>query len=187
MTTSIETASGLYLDYVNPRPEQIAIGDIAKALSHIPRFGGHTSQFYSVARHAVLVMDLVIAEGCPSLALAALHHDSHEAYVGDIPSPLKELLDVKFQVLVQRLDFVIASSVGCWSKDFKHPVVKEADALAMRLEASAFKKSRGLGEHWGQDELPERPSRVGRPVALSPASAETSFLIAHRQATELQR
>src|SRR5215211_9476558 len=86
---AIDTASGVRLDLDNLRPEDIRIGDVAGGLSKVCRFGAQARKYYSVAQHALLVRRLVVEAGHPELALVALHHDSHEAYLCDIPSPLK--------------------------------------------------------------------------------------------------
>lgn len=88
-TTRIRTYGGRYIDPLNPDPEAIDINDIAHALSNICRFGGHTMRFYSVAEHSLHVMQLVKA---PELKLCALLHDASEAYLLDIPSPVKHRL-----------------------------------------------------------------------------------------------
>ena len=80
--TAIETYSGVLLDYANPQPEDICIDDIAYQLANTCRFRASTTQWYSVAEHAIRVAEFVPDE----LKLAALHHDSHEAYTGDIPT-----------------------------------------------------------------------------------------------------
>src|SRR5215211_3245285 len=85
----IDTASGVRLDLDHPRSEDIRIEDVAGGLSKVCRFGAQALEYYSVAQHALLVRRLVEEGGYPELALAALHHDSHEAYLCDIPSPLK--------------------------------------------------------------------------------------------------
>ena len=85
----IDTASGIRLDLDDPRSEDIRIEDVAGGLSKVCRFGAQPLEYYSVAQHASLVRQLVVEAGYPELALAALHHDSHEAYLCDIPSPLK--------------------------------------------------------------------------------------------------
>jgi len=70
------------------RPNEIDQADIAHALSLLCRYGGHIDRFYSVAEHCVLMSQAVPAQH----ALAALLHDATEAYVVDVPRPLKRQL-----------------------------------------------------------------------------------------------
>lgn len=84
----IRTYTGLMVDPFDMRPEDINITDIAHALSMTCRYGGHSSSFYSVAEHSVLVSFALPRE----LALWGLLHDAAEAYLGDVPSPIKRLL-----------------------------------------------------------------------------------------------
>lgn len=150
--TTIETASGRFYDYLDPQPEQVCIDDIAIALSNTTRFGGHCSRFYSVAEHSCLVRQLVIEAGRPDLGLAALLHDAHEAYIGDIPSPLKAVIGDEYKDIAADSDFVIAEAVGHGrTLSFHEPAVIKADALALRYEAAVLKVSRGTGSHWGHD------------------------------------
>ncbi|TWT35353.1 hypothetical protein KOR34_02440 [Posidoniimonas corsicana] len=83
---------GLYeggrVDLLHPRPEQFTIEDIARGLSRVNRFAGHTHEPYSVAQHSVIVSRLVP----PELALCGLLHDASEAYLGDLVRPLKQRL-----------------------------------------------------------------------------------------------
>src|SRR5918994_6288050 len=100
----INTVSGAHLDLADPDPGAIRLEDIAAALSKVCRFGAQTTRFYSVAQHAVLVQRLVVEAGRPDLSLAALHHDSHEAYVGDVTTPLKRMLGRQYHDVCARLD-----------------------------------------------------------------------------------
>jgi len=84
----IFTWSGRQFWPFNPQAEDIAIEDIAAALSHLCRFGGHSRYFYSVAQHCVHVADLLEAEGA-HVALYGLLHDAPEAYLLDLPRPIK--------------------------------------------------------------------------------------------------
>lgn len=64
--------------------------DVAHALALQNRFNGHTRRPYCVAEHSLLVADIAFADGASvSQQLAALMHDAHEAYTGDVISPVK--------------------------------------------------------------------------------------------------
>lgn len=177
--TMLETHTGAYLDYADPQASQILVEDVAHALSQICRFGGHTSRFYSVAEHALLVYSLV-----PERGLAALHHDSHEAYVCDAPTPLKALLP-GFREVAADIDRAVAAAFGLDVAAFKDPALKAADQMAMRIEARELKASRGVGRYWGFDEEPllAAPWRLG----MSPEEAKGSFLDLHRDLMEASR
>jgi hypothetical protein len=102
----IQTASGICFDPLDPRPDLIEIGDIARALSNQCRFGGHCERFYSVAQHCVLMAD-VAADllDDPVAPLWALLHDASEAYLVDLPYPVKHNSDLgsQFRVAEQRV------------------------------------------------------------------------------------
>lgn len=88
----IQTFSKKKFYPLNPNPDDIVIEDIAHALSNLCRFAGHTRQFYSVAQHSVLV-----SLHChPDNALAGLLHDASEAYLLDMPRPLKRHSSFQF-------------------------------------------------------------------------------------------
>ena len=88
--TFITTASGRRMDFVNPDPDQVDELDIAIALGRAARFAGHTSRFYSVAEHCVNVS--LVCEKRGEDPLWGLLHDAAEAYMCDLPGPLKRLL-----------------------------------------------------------------------------------------------
>jgi hypothetical protein len=81
----MQLASGNAYYPVDPRACDVRIGDIAHSLAMQCRYGGHSSRFYSVAEHSVLVSKIVP----PEFALLGLLHDATEAYVTDVPRPLK--------------------------------------------------------------------------------------------------
>jgi hypothetical protein len=66
--------------------------DIAHALSMICRFNGHCIRYYSVAEHSILMAIYFIKKGDYANALWALLHDGTEAYLCDIPRPIKPYL-----------------------------------------------------------------------------------------------
>lgn len=83
----LQTFTGRAFYPLDPRPEDVDILDIAHASAMRCRYAGHTTRFYSVAEHSVLLSRLVPAED----ALWALLHDAAEAYSADIPSPIKRM------------------------------------------------------------------------------------------------
>src|SRR6266700_4788978 len=84
----IQTAMGRKFWPMDPRSGEVFIDDIAHALSMLCRFGGHCIRFYSVAEHSVLLSR--VAE--PRFKLWALLHDASEAYLADVPRPVKPAL-----------------------------------------------------------------------------------------------
>lgn len=162
----IEVASGEFVSLRGPEPSTIKVDDIAHALSHICRFGGHTHVFYSVAQHSLLVHDLVEHLGAsPEVRLAALLHDAHEAYVGDLTTPLKRELrggplsifndaPSHYDHAVTRIDRAITTAITQGTdldlrQLLKSRIVVLADAWALSIEARQFLPSRG--EEWAGD------------------------------------
>lgn len=78
---------------IDPRPEEVELIDLGHSLALQCRWNGHVRFHYSIAQHAVAVAE-VVATVHPELALAALHHDSPEAYIGDMARPWKRMLCV---------------------------------------------------------------------------------------------
>lgn len=81
----IQTYSGRRFNPMAPIPESIVIQDIAHALANQCRFSGHVKNFYSVAQHCVLVSYICDSQD----ALWGLLHDATEAYLVDVPRPIK--------------------------------------------------------------------------------------------------
>lgn len=84
----IQTYTGGKFYPLAPIAEEINPYDIAHALSMLCRFGGHVQRFYSVAEHSLLLSFAVP----PEQALRALLHDASEAYLVDLPRPIKGML-----------------------------------------------------------------------------------------------
>ena len=86
----IQTYSGIMIDPLNPRKEEIKIEDVAHALSLLCRANGHFPCFYSVGQHSVACMKEAAARGLSKrIQLACLLHDASEAYLSDVTRPVK--------------------------------------------------------------------------------------------------
>lgn len=92
----IQTYKGIMFYPLDPRQEEIDIEDIAHSLSNQCRFSGHLKTFFSVAQHCVYVADW-LQERFPhnyQLQLAGLLHDASEAYLVDLPRPIKNFSEI---------------------------------------------------------------------------------------------
>ena len=83
--TWIQTYTGRAFAPLSPRVADVDLVDIAHSLSLLSRFNGHCRVFYSVAEHSVRVSHAVPAQD----ALWGLMHDAAEAYLSDLPRPVK--------------------------------------------------------------------------------------------------
>ncbi len=172
----ILTASGRHLDYLDPRPEDIHILDIAQGLANESRYNGHTRGFYSVAQHAWITSQIVPRE----LALEALLHDATEAYCKDIPRPLKDLLP-DYREIEARVDGVVRARFGLPLA--QSTAVKRADLVMLATERRDLMPEDQTP--WtileGIEPLPRKIS------CMHPARAQQVFLKRYIELTENRR
>lgn len=144
-STEIQTATGKYFDYANMKTETICEEDVALALSKLCRFNGHTTKFYSVAQHLCLVHDLMEGKNEPVLnVFHGLIHDVGEAYLTDIPRPLKNffLNDSAFTEFMSKYNELELKILNIFCQKYNagehsdelQKVVKFYDNWALRLE-----------------------------------------------------
>lgn len=120
----ILTYTGKRFYPAHPENLEVDIIDIAHALSNVCRYNGHLRKFYSVAQHSCYIARYIEENYNIHLALAALLHDASEAYLPDMPSPIKEMLP-DFRKLEARLHAHIFKSFSLewpYSK-----IIKEVD------------------------------------------------------------
>jgi uncharacterized protein len=131
------TSDGNALDLETPQPGHINALDIAWSLSQTNRFMGRCLRPYSVAEHSLLVCEIAERELGLNVhgQFAALLHDAHEAYVGDMPSPHKPMLgrtwtdwEAHWANLVLRLFATHTSSCRYAA------AIRQADLMALATE-----------------------------------------------------
>lgn len=163
----IETApSGSLVDLLDPDPAALRLEDMAWALARIPRFTGHTLGEWPVASH-LLLTDVIgrslIPGANPALRLHWLLHDAHEAYIGDVSTPLKQALDREggngaLQTIADRLDRRIYAALGLpMPTAAQYEAVKRADRIALFAEARVFVPSGARAWPWANPEVTDEP------------------------------
>lgn len=130
----INTRSGVAFRPLDARAEDVKTSDIAFALSNLCRYAGHV-EFYSVAEHSVIVSRIVTALGGSLLdRRAALMHDATEAYLVDLPRPIKHAPELApYRAAEARLGAVIAARYGL--KTLEPPIVQQVDGEMITLES----------------------------------------------------
>ncbi len=144
----LQTVSGRWVNPFEPDLAQLDPGDIARALANQCRFGGHSRVFYSVAQHCVIVSRIVEERGGDvEDVFAALMHDAGEAYLGDMPHPLKHrsALGAAFREAEARLEEAIRDRFKIKAGV---PEVKRVDRALLATERRAFS-----AEAWHWPEL----------------------------------
>ena len=169
----IYTYSGVRFYPLDPRPEDINIPDIAHALAQSCRFTGHTSKFYSVAEHAVRMACEALKQGMSrELAFVALMHDASEAYIVDVPRPLKA--EPYFGALYKKYEEGIMEVVAA-KYNFAWPMPDEIKILDNRLlntEQRDLMPPAANTEVW----FPDAGILKRKICPWSPAKAEKKFL-----------
>ena len=152
---TLETVSGRKIDVSNPNPADIVIEDIAWALSRMPRFSGHSIPYvpYSVAQHCIQVAEDLKEYG-PGIQLLGLLHDAAEAYINDLPSPVKHIPEI--HAVIKKLEDSLMTAIYT-ALDLEMPterqaeLVKIADKTQQAVEAYNFMYSRG--KDWNLPEV----------------------------------
>jgi uncharacterized protein len=163
----MQTFTGRVFYPLDPREDEIFIEDVAHALSMQTRYSGHCLQFYSVAEHCVLAAMCAPMQ----LKLVTLMHDASEAYLCDVPRPIKSHLD-NYKDIEQRLELVIAKKFG-FSYPYPHEVKRIDDAmLRVEMDQNMAKPPKDWG--LSEDRLPVKLQ------FWSPSEAEYEFLTAFK-------
>jgi hypothetical protein len=137
----IYTYTGQIFFPLDPRAEEVRTMDIIQGLALKCRWSAQCHRFYSIAEHSVRVANIAraLAEeaGLTGLALTNIFnhgilHDAHEAYIVDMPSPIKAFItgwkDIEDKIQNAILDY--------YGLDRSHgaPYVKYADLMLLVIE-----------------------------------------------------
>ena len=166
----MQTYTGRQFWPIDPRPEEIFIEDIAHALSLQCRFGGHVRVFYSVGEHSLRVSDCFQE---PRLALWGLLHDAAEAYLVDLPRPIKRFskLGAEYRLVEQRVMAAVCERFNLLPLE-EPPGVKSADDYIMFWEQRDLMAPPPVP--WALQ--PTEPLPRGILTPMSPQNAEQAFL-----------
>lgn len=172
-TDWIQTYTGRQFWPLEPRLEDVDIVDIAHALSNLCRYGGHVERFYSVAQHCVLVSRVVPREH----ALRGLLHDASEAYLIDVPRPIKRAEGMEaYREAEKRLEVVIYERFGLSPQDPE--CIKTADNQLLRTEQRDLMKPAPAA--WKDYRVGALPEKI---EPWSPLASRITFLNRFRDLT----
>jgi hypothetical protein len=116
----MRTYSGKYIDSFNMTIDDIDIVDIAHSLALTTRWNGHSIEPYSIAEHCVWMAERATTV---QTKMEALLHDGSEAYIVDVPTPIKKRMP-EYLVIEDKIMKLIAEKFG-----FSIPMSKEVKIL----------------------------------------------------------
>jgi hypothetical protein len=193
--TSMKGRGGRFFNLRLPDPNDVFIEDVVHSLSNLCRFNGHTSPFFSVAQHSVdcAALSIIIDEenakaaGEPiredwkDRAWACLMHDAHEAYIGDVSSPMKIALGEAFRTFEFPIHEAVMQALKADELLKTHKIhVKFIDYKMLWSDAVRWEMD---GILVGPDGEPEKVVREWVPTDFNPCFADSTPL-PPRQASE---
>ena len=180
-TDWIQTYTGKKFYPLEPDASLIDIRDIAHALSLKVRYNGHCDKFYSVAQHSVLMCDYI---SNTIYQMWALLHDAGEAYLADIPRPIKRFtyLNVNGKILtftevenVLRIEIFKTLAPFIISPEKEPDYIKRIDTRILINEASVLMKGVQNQSTW-ESTLGVSPLTMDKIKPWSAEKSEIEFL-----------
>lgn len=176
MSNGILLISGQLYDYDDPGSNIITIEDIARGLSNMCRFAGQLNDFYSVAQHCVYVSHCIEEE----YALEGLMHDATEAFLMDIPTPLKRILP-DYKRLERLHETYVMARFG-----LDYPMRKEVHVADKRVFAAEVRDLRGEHENYYGEYLSDVEPFEWMIDPWYPQDAEDMFLARFKELMALR-
>lgn len=172
----IQTFTGVEFYPADPRIEDFSLVDIAHSTALQCRWLGHCKWHFSIAQHAVLVSLYLESIGATyQEQFEGLHHDDNEAYLRDIPSPLKRMEEyANHRYFEHEMDKLIREWLGLPEREHWSEVVRHADMVLLVTEASQLLPHHGW---WQVDGLPEPWDVTLR--RMDPQEAASAYLSRH--------
>lgn len=172
-----ETYTGRAFWPLKPNTADVSIIDIAHHLSNQCRYSGAPKWLYSTAQHCCLLYDYVknVVKGDALACLQILIHDAAEAYLVDMPRPIKQYMP-EFRLWDHRIQMCVRS----WAGIGDVPIPPWQDELDSRIivdeRAQVLSDSDNV---WGHDLEP-----LGVIIEpWTPVRAEQEFLLRYAQCT----
>jgi len=170
----IQTYSGKLFYPLDPDPELIVVDDIAHGLANQCRFAGQAvRRYYSVAEHSYHVSRICLEED----ALWGLLHDAAEAYLGDLPRPLKHAstLGPSYRRAEAKLMRAICERFDLPAREPKS--VDTADAAMLLAEQRDLVGEPACGwDEWLHGAPRVEPAAINVSSSLGPAESESVYL-----------
>lgn len=136
-------------------------------------FGAHNC----TAEHAVRVSECVARLGGSLMQqFVGLHHDDSDAYIPDVPTPLKVLPEFQFfREVEKKIEHACYERFGCIIDDYS--VVKKADMILLLTEKRDLMPR--VNQNWGKFDAEPIPSPY-RIRPWSPERAKQEYLHQHK-------
>lgn len=151
----------------------VRLPDITRALAMQVRYYGHLDRFYSIAEHSVLVSMMAEEFGDDEAIIPGLFHDAHEAYMGDIASPQKDMIG-GVRAFERGMEAPVREALGLagvpkavWVR------VREYDIQILHRELVALRK---VIPDWFNRDIEGMVPRGVQPVGLEWRRAESFFV-----------
>lgn len=142
-----ETYTGRKFWPLDPRPNDICIEDIAHGLTHICRYSGQCCFFFSVAQHSLNCMYYTYRQNLSRrYQLLALLHDGAEAYISDLPKPLKSFLPTYKKIEDNIQNAIYNAFCITPPNDIEKEVIQHADEVMLVTEAQRLMPFNGWND-----------------------------------------
>lgn len=126
----IETYTGRQFRPHAPDINALSVIDMAHSLSNQARYSGHTAHHYSVAQHSCLLAQYTeqVLKRPAVECLQILMHDTPEAYLVDVPRPVKQFLPE-----FRKWDHGIYATIAEWLGTSSLPIPAYQDEIDSRI------------------------------------------------------